>query len=115
MSMCMSIARGREAKLREFAQDPAALSGLKRSSKAGAFGSPTMSTLEKIAPLEALVEKQPQLRNTLNQFIGMVGARSAYRFGATATATATAAAAGGGGARLRVLGGGTAGDSRDEG
>jgi hypothetical protein len=111
MSMCMYIARGREANLREFARDPAALSGLKRSSKVGAFGSPTMSTDQKIAQLEALVEKQPQLRNTLNQFIGMVGGRSANRFGAVAMA---AAGAGGGGARLRVLGGGMSGDSGDE-
>ena len=100
MSMCLYIARGAEAELRELAEDAEALSEMTLGSMGG--GGPfaalaQMMTPEKLAQIEAMVAQQPQLRQALDQIKSMVGPRGASPFVA-------GAAAGGGSAGLGGLG-----------
>ena len=97
MSMCLYIARGAEARLRELAEDAESLCGMGLDSMFGGPGGPGgpvagQSTQDKLARLEALVAQQPHLREALDQVMTMVGPQRTNPFAAT-----TAGAAGGAG------------------
>ena len=78
MSMCLYIARGAEARLRELAEDAESLCGMGLDSMFGGPGGASgpaagQSTQDKLARLEALVAQQPHLRQALDQVMTMVG------------------------------------------
>jgi hypothetical protein len=109
MSMCLYIARGAEAELRELAEDAETLCEMGLGSMGGgtfaalaqSAGVP-QSTEEKLARIEALVAQQPHLRQALDQLLSRAGPQAANAF-------ATAAAAGAGLGGLGALFGGMAG------
>jgi hypothetical protein len=95
MSMCLYIARGAEARLRELADDAETLCGMGLDSMFGGPGGPGagQSTQDKLARLEALVAQQPHLREALGQVMTMVGPQGTNPFAAATAGAAGSAAA----------------------
>jgi hypothetical protein len=104
MSMCLYIARGAEAELRELAEDAETLCEMGLGSMGGggfaglaqSAGVP-QSMEEKLARIEAMIAQQPHLRQALDQIMTRVGPQAANPL-------AAGAAVGGGSAGLGALG-----------
>src|ERR1700674_1788175 len=90
MSMCMYIARGPEAQLRELAEDGEALCDLGMATFGGGglaglaggavVGNPfanLANTDEKLARIEQMLGQQPQLREAVGDLLSRVGAHRA--------------------------------------
>ncbi len=99
MSMCMYVARGPEAQLREIAEDAETLCGLGMAAFGGsglggavagnAAGSPFANlgnTPEKLARIEELLGQQPQLRQAIGDVLTKVGAPRTAPSGGQVTA-----------------------------
>jgi hypothetical protein len=112
MSMCLYLARGREDVLRKFADDPETLVDLPRGGKATIFDRLNLSTEDKLAHIETLLERQPHLRGMVEQVMGMVGAARANPL---ATAGATPGGGSSGGLGGGSFGGGFAGSTAPRG
>jgi hypothetical protein len=112
MSMCLYLARGREDVLRKFADDPETLVDLPRGGAATIFDRLKLSTDDKLAHIETILERQPHLRGVVAQVMGMVGAPRANPF---ATAGATSGGGSSGGFGGGDFGGGMAGSTAPRG
>jgi hypothetical protein len=100
MSMCMYVARGPEAQLRELAEDAETLCGVgmaafggglaDNASAAGPFGKSAFANLgntpEKLARIEELLGQQPQLRQAIGDVLTRIGAPPTAPSGGPVTA-----------------------------
>jgi hypothetical protein len=94
MSMCMYIARGPEAQLRELAEDAESLCGLP-SGAAGVSAGVSAAlggTSEKLALIERLVAQRPDLRAAVGDFLSRAAPHLANPFAGSTAAAGTSAA-----------------------
>jgi hypothetical protein len=111
MSMCLYIARGQEAELRELAEDAETLCEMGLGSMGGggfaglapSAGVP-QSTEEKLARIEALVAQQPHLRQAVDQIMSKLGPQAANPLAAGAAVSGGGAGLGGLGALFGMTG-----------